>query len=133
MYERIERKCMELFGECPLNIHDFQAAATCGYTDEDVLFEAAKKVYLNTKRKFADAIYAWRGGLKISIGKEYARKCNVFFKNAKSYVDQKIDTSCDTPVNWECFPDDDPTIVIYMGYPADSDIVKWAVNYKKSA
>ena len=70
---------------------------------------------------------------KLNISLDDAKDQNLKFHFLIQLINTRIDTSCDAPVNWECFPNDDPTIVIYMGYPDDSDIVKWAVNYQKTA
>lgn len=130
MVKKFERKCVELFGECPLNIHDIQAANSLGYSEEDLLFEAAKKHYFKEQRKFYEALYDWRNGNKLDICREEAEKRNAFFENAKMIVEKRVSTVTDTIVNWMSFPNNDPTICYYMGLPLDHDLCVWASQYK---
>ena len=130
MVEIFERKCVELFGKCPLNIHDIQAANSLGYSEEDLLFEAAKKHYLKEQRKFFEALYDWKDGNKLEISCEEAKKKNSYFYNAKMIVEKRVSTITDTIVNWMSFPNNDPTICHYMGLPLDHDLCVWASQYK---
>jgi len=130
MVENFERKCVELFGECPLNIHDIAAAKSFNYSEEDMLFEAARKYYLSEQHKFFDALYEWKNGNKLQILREEAERRNCHFKNAQMIVDQRVSTVADSPVNWMSFPNDDPTICYYVGVPLDGELCVWASQYK---
>lgn len=130
MYSAVETKCTELFGECPLNLQDLMAARSFGYSEEDVMFEAAKKHYQNERNAFFNAIHAWKDGNKMSITYEEAKKRNERYKNAQRIVDERVATDMDSLINWQAFPEDDPTIVYYMGLPITDELCEWAQQYK---
>ena len=131
MLERIERKCVGLFGYCPLNIHDFVAGKTYGYTEKDFLYEAARKHYISEQHNFFTALCDWKDGRKMPITKEEAEIRNHYFNNAKALIDEKVPFSVDTPVNWMVFPKDDPTKSYYIGLPFDAELCVWAEQYNK--
>ena len=130
MLEKIERKCVELFGYCPLNIHDIAAGTAQGYTEKDFFYEAARKHYASEQHNFFTALNEWKDGRKMPITKEEAEKRNHYFNNAQAIIDEKDSVSMDTPVNWMAFPNDDPTICYYIGLPLDDELCVWAEQYK---
>lgn len=127
----IEKKCTELFGECPLSLQDFMAAKGYNYSEKYVMYEAAKKFYLSEKNAFFNALCKWFEGEKMEITAKEAEERNKFFKNARNIVDDTNPTDTDSPVNWMAFPNDDPTIILYMGLPTSDDMCIWAQNYQK--
>ena len=131
--KNFEMKCFELFGECPLDIHDIAVGKALDYSESDLIFEVAKKVYKKSQNEFYKAMCSWMDGNKPSITMEEAQKRNKYYRNAKYIVDNKISTAVDSIVNWEAFPNDDPSIILYFGLPFDSDICLWAGQYKKTA
>lgn len=126
-----EKKCMDLFGECPLNIQDITSGNLFGYSEVDLLYEAARKYYVKQRNNFSQALYDWKDGHKLEITHEQAKQMNKHYKNAQYIVDLRVDTSADSIVNWLYFPDDDPTICYYLGVSLDSPLILWARNYKK--
>ena len=115
---------------CPLNIHDIAVGKAFGYSETDLLYEAARKHYISEQHKFFTALCDWKDGKKIQITKEKADKRNRYFKKAQALVDEKISLSADSPVNWMAFPNDDPTICYYIGLPLDDELCVWAEHYK---
>lgn len=130
MVDRIERKCIELFGYCPLNIYDIAAGKDFGYSETNLLYEAARKHYTSEQHNFYTALCDWKDGRKMQITKEEAEERNHYFNNAKAIIDEIVLTSADTPVNWMAFPNDDPTICYYIGLPLDDELCVWAEQYK---
>ena len=130
MYTAVETKCTELFGTCPLNLQDMMAAKVYGYTEEELLLEAARKFYMSEKNAFFDAICQWSAGEKMQITHIEAKKRNEHYKNARRMLDEKL-SAPDTPVNWAAFPNDDPTITFYLGLPVTDDLCVWAQQYKQ--
>lgn len=122
MTEKFERKCIELFGYCPLSIGYIASIKTLGYSETDLLYEAARKHYLIEQYNFLTALWDWKDGKKMQITKEEAEKRNHYFNNAKVLVDEKFSLSTDTPVDWMDFPNDDPTICYYLGLPLDYEL-----------
>lgn len=129
MLNKLEQECIKLFGECPININDIQAGQSLGYSYNDYLKEAARKIKLKHQKHFSNAIYNWMKGEKINLTIDEAKIMNKHFQNAISLIDNLIIT---TPVNWTAFPKDNPEITLYLGYPLDSEICQWASNYKKN-
>lgn len=132
MYDNVEKRCVELFGDCPLNMSDFLGAKTFGYSEEDLIFEAARKFYLNEEHNFSVALCDWMNGKKLNISREEAQKRNQYVRKARDFLIMH-DIYITTSINWESFPNDDPSICFYLGYPFDCELCKWAANYKKSA
>lgn len=56
MADKFERKCVELFGDCPLNIHDIAAAKSLNYSEKELILEAARKHYLREQHNFFEAL-----------------------------------------------------------------------------
>lgn len=130
MVDKFERKCVELFGECPLDIHDI-VAANSGYSEKELILEAARKYYLREQHNFFEALCEWKNGNKLQISREEAEKRNRYFENAKMIVDEASSTIVDSLVNWMAFPNDDPTICYYIGIPFDDELCVWAKQYNK--
>lgn len=83
-----------------------------GYSDEDIIYHTAMKKY--QKREFVNYLYNWMDGKKLKISLDEAKDLNLKFNQLIPLINTRVDTSCDTTVNFECFPNDDPTIVIYI-------------------
>lgn len=130
MTGNFERKCVKLFGYCPLNIHDLVASKVFEYSETDLLYEAAKKYCINEQRKFFTALCDWKNGKKMQLTQEEAEKRNRYFMNAQAIMDEKNSLSADRPVDWMAFPNDDPTICYYIGLPLDDELCLWAEQYK---
>lgn len=134
MYETIEKKCTELFGTCPLTIQDFQAAKGFGYSDEELIYEAARKFRQNEEKDFVEKLEEWKNGDKYAITEEDAKKRNSYVKNAERVImfHNLNATFIDAPINWTAFPYDDPKVVLYMGYPFECELCQWASNYRSA-
>lgn len=131
MVEKFERKCVELFGEYPLNIDDIMFAKALNYTEEDLMYEAAKKYCAKEQYNFYKALCEWKNGNKLQITHEEAEKRNNRFKNARAIVEVRGSFLVNTPLNWTYFQKDDPTICLYIGLPLNDELCEWAKNYKK--
>lgn len=127
---KVEKRCAELFGECQLNIHDIMAANSFNYSEEDLIYEAARIFWTREKNAFVNALHDWMNGNKPEITIEEAKQRNTYYKNARDIVAEKVSIVSDTVVNWEHFPNDDHTVAFYIGLPIDDELVVWA-RYKK--
>lgn len=110
--ERLERELTEKFGECLVTSSDIRFLKSNGYSDEDIIYHTAMKKY--QKREFVNYLYNWMDGKKLKISLDEAKDLNLKFNQLIPLINTRVDTSCDTTVNFECFPNDDPTIVIYI-------------------
>ena len=131
--EKLDRKCWELFGEFPFSIQEVGLLSAIGNSYEDMLYKAAWKFYTKERERFSQAIFEWSEGIKPEVTLEEAKTRNQRFKNAQRIIDERISTMGDTLIDWEAFPNDDPSIVFFMGYPWECKICRWADNYKKVA
>lgn len=131
MVDNFERKCVELFGDCPLDIYDIAVAKSFSYSEKDLILEAARKHYQREQHNFFEALCNWKNGNKLQISCEEAEKRNRYFNNAKMIVDEEFSTMADSPVNWMAFPNNDPTICYYIGVPVDDELCVWAEQYNK--
>lgn len=126
---RFEEECNRLFGECPLNIHDIKAGNECCYSEQDFMKEAARKIYIKHQKDFSNELHNWMNGNKKDITEEEAAKLNKWYNNAVYILDDENVHVPFTPLNWNAFPNDNPEIVFYIGYPLDCDLCQWASKY----
>lgn len=129
MVDNFERKCTDLFGECPLNIHEISAGESLDFSEKELFFVAARKYYLNEQHAFFKALCDWKDGNKMELNQEEAERRNHHFNNAKMIIDEMFSTAADTLVDWTAFSRDDPTICYYIGLPLDDELCVWAENY----
>ena len=129
MVDNFERKCTNLLGECPLNIHEITTAESLKFSEKQFFFVAAGKHYLKEQHAFFKALCDWKDGNKMELNQEEAERRNHYFNNAKMIYAEMFSTAADTLVDWTAFPRDDPTICYYIGLPLDDELRVWAENY----
>ena len=127
----IEAKCLKAFDDCPFTIDDIAMGKSLGWSDDDFLFEAARRICQNVENEFVKAMYDWMNGHKLNITKKQAEEKNAYFKNILAYLQVRSTFYITKVVNWLAFANDDPTIALNTGYPFDSDLCVWAEKYKK--
>ena len=120
-----ERRCMELFGECPLTIQDI-------FFIGENLYGAAWMYYRKEQNNFLEALENWSEGNKLSNTLEEARKRNQYYSNAEDIVAKETIIDGDPALDWTAFPKDNPEICFYQGLPFDDELCVWAENYIES-
>ena len=121
---------MELFGKCSLTIQDIAYAEAFGYSESNLLLEAAWEYYRKEQNNFSAVLENWSKGNKLQITLEEAEKRDQYYDNAEAILidaDEPIDGDC--PGYWVAFPKDKAEICFYQGLPFDSELCVWAENY----
>lgn len=127
----IEAKCLKAFDDCPFTISDIAMGKNLGWSDDDFLFEAARRICQNVEDEFVKAMYDWMNGHKLNITKKQAEERNAYFKNVLAYLQVRSTFYMTKVVDWMTFIKDDPTIALKKGYAFDEEFCTWAKNYKK--
>ncbi len=126
----IDVKCMKAFDDCPLTIDDVTAGNSLGWSEDDFLYEAARKICSEVEEEFTRAIVQWMNKKKLNITREEAEKKNAFYKKALDFLKTRSSIENRKAVDWLAFPNDDPSIVRYMGFAPRGNVRKWANNYQ---
>ena len=130
MAKSFERKCVELFGVCLLDMKDIKFCIALGYSEKEMIVEAARRYFQKEQKEFYEALCDWKDGKKLDITLEQARGRNEKFNMAVSVLQDNGYGTLE-PVDWESFPKDDPSVCFYIGLPFTSDLCVWAENYNK--
>lgn len=118
-----------------ISVQDIAIGRSFGMSDDEILGIDYFQTKRNLENKFSDMIWAWYKGNKPEITQEEAEELDNKYEDIcrkwESTLSDDFPIGCDPLVRFRSIPENDYSVVFYMGYPFDCELCKWAEQMVK--